>query len=376
MDDAPAARERGLRTLLRAALALPEPLRRALRGPVRTNDRGDRLDPVLQVLCRLEALQPQDLEGRTPIDARRRLLGSTRIVEGPARAVARIERRRVADVPVCIYVPRRGSEPLPVLLYAHGGGWVCGDLRTHDRLCRRLAADAGQIVVSADYPLAPEAPYPAGLLALTDLLRAIRADAASFGGDPARVAVGGDSAGGNLSAAVCLALRDAGEPQPAFQLLLYPGLDLRCLSASYRLLGRDFLLTQDSIQWYIRHYGAASADPRASVLLEPDLTNLAPAVVVTAGFDPLRDDGEAYAARLAQAGVEVEALPFPSLLHGFLNMDGVCPAADRAAGAVVESVRRRWGRAAAVATAYGGEAAVATEPHAGHMGTATSTEAR
>jgi acetyl esterase len=341
MSDAPTRSERSLRRLLDTLLALPERVQRTIRGPDRTNDRGDRLEPDLQLMVRLESLKPQDLVNRTPLQARANLVGSIRIVEGAARALARTEDHVVDGVRVRAYVPRSPG-PLPILVYLHGGGWVVGDLRSHDRFCRRLAAEGDQVVVAVDYPLAPECPYPAGLGVAVDVVRWIRKNAALFHGDADRVAVGGDSAGGNLAAAACLRLRDLGEPLPVFQLLIYPALDLRCLTASYRALGEGYLLTKDSIQWYLGHYGAEVTDPRASVLLEPELRGLPPAIVVTAGFDPLRDDGEQYVVRLREAGVEVTALPFPGQVHGFVNMDGAIPSADRATGAVLDVVRRRW----------------------------------
>lgn len=343
MSDAPTRSERTLRRLLLATLALPERVRRRIRGPVRRNDRGDALEPDLQLMIRLESLKPQDLTHRTPAEARANLVASIRIVEGAPRDLARTEDHLIAGALARVYVPRAtGRDPLPVMVYLHGGGWAVGNLRSHDRFCRRLAADVGQVVVAVDYPLAPERPYPAALEVAVAAVRWARAHAALFGGDPDRVAIGGDSAGGNLSAAACLRLRDLGDPAPAFQLLLYPALDLRCLTASYDALGEGYLLTKQSIQWYLGHYGASPTDPRASVLLEPDLGGLPAAIIVTAGFDPLRDDGEQYVERLRQADVGVTFLPFPGQIHGFVNMDGAIPSADRATAQVLDAVRRRW----------------------------------
>lgn len=341
MSDAPTPSERVLRKLLKTTLALPERVQRALRGPPRRNDRGDALATDLQVLIRLEGLQSQDFSKRTPLVARAKLLGGVRIVEGAPRPLARTEDHVVDGVRVRVYVPY-ATGPLPMLVFLHGGGWVVGDLRSHDRFCRRLAADVGQVVVAVDYPLAPESPYPAGLDVAVDVIRWIRGNAAVFQGDPARVAIGGDSAGGNLAAAACLRLRDLGEAPPSFQVLIYPALDLRCLTASYDALGEGYLLTKQSIRWYLSHYGAEETDPRASVLLEPDLSGLPDAIVVTAGFDPLRDDGEQYVARLREAGVGVTFLPFPDQIHGFVNMDGAIRSSDRALVAILDAIRRRW----------------------------------
>jgi acetyl esterase len=244
-------------------------------------------------------------------------------------------------VPARLYAPSADG-PLPLIVYAHGGGWCAGDLRSHEGWCRRLAHEGRQAVLALHYRLAPEHPYPAGLGDVVAALLWAREHAAELGADPARIAIGGDSAGGNLSAAACLVLRDRDLPQPAFQLLVYPGCDLRRCTESYRTLGQGFLLTRDSIDWYLGHYGADPQDPRASVVLEPDLRGLAPAIVATAGFDPLRDEGETYARRLAEAGVRVDARSFPSLVHGFLALDGVVPAADHAVSALASACGSAW----------------------------------
>lgn len=334
-------RERALRRMLLTTLSLPTQATRAIGGPPARNDRGDLLDEETRILCALNALNEVDKERQTPEDARDANRRAIQIVQGAARMLRRTEDLVVEGVRVRLYVPdARG--PLPMLVYLHGGGWVVGSIDTHDHFCRRIAADTGAIVASVDYPLAPEHPYPSGLRAATAAFRALRALAPSLGADPARVAVGGDSAGGNIAAALCLSLRDEGQPQPALQVLIYPGLDLRCLSASFASLGRGYILTQSSIRWYIRLYGAREEDPRASVLLEPDLSGLAPAFIVTAGFDPLRDDGELYAKRLLDAGVRAAHRGYGSLIHGFINMDGAIGEADRALEDITLQLRDSW----------------------------------
>jgi acetyl esterase len=340
--------EQGAHRLLRSVMAMPAELLARTGGPPARNDRGDLLDPEARVLCAFERLIARDRRTLTPAQARLDLRRYIRIAEGhrgSPRLLARTEDFLVLGHHVRLYVPRRrAGPPPPVLVYLHGGGWVVGDLHTHDRFCRRLAADGAQLVVSVDYPLAPEHPYPRAAQVCREIFSWVRDHAASLGGDPARVAIGGDSAGGNLAAAVCLRLRDAGEPQPTFQLLVYPALDLRCTGESYHKLGQGYLLDQDAIQWYLRHYGASPDDPRASPLLEPDLAGLAPALVVTAGFDPLRDDGERYVQRLGEAGGEATLLPYPSLVHGFIHFDGAVHAADRAIVHLAREVHDRWQR--------------------------------
>ncbi len=345
MDTEPSLRSRRLARLLRAMVGLPEPFHRLVRGARPHNDRGDRLERDVAMLCRLQRLDPMDVEGLTPPRARRRLLEGVGVVEGPPLPVAAIVDATfpAATGPARLraYVPRADA-PLPALLYFHGGGWAVGDLRSHDRACRRLAVEGDQVVLAVDYRLAPEHPFPAGLDDAVAAVRWARAHARTFGAAPGRLAIGGDSAGGNLTAATCLRLRDEGELQPAFQLLIYPATDLRRQTASYRLLGEGYLLTHASMDWYLACYAAPIEHPRASVVLEPDLSALAPAIVVTAGFDPLRDEGEAYAARLREAGVPVEHLAFPGQIHGFLNLDGALPSASAATAAVSHACRRAW----------------------------------
>jgi acetyl esterase len=346
MNEALTFSEQGAHRLLRSVMALPAELLARTGGPPARNDRGDVLDPEARVLCALEPILARDRRTLSPAQARLDMRRAIRIASGHGspRVLARTEHFLVHGHHVRLYVPKRRGPAPPVLVYLHGGGWVVGDLHTHDRFCRRLAADGAQLVVSVDYPLAPEFPYPHGARACQQIFSWVRQHAASLGGDPARVAIGGDSAGGNLAAAVCLQLRDEGEPQPAFQLLVYPALDLRCTGESYHKLGQGYILDQQAIQWYLHHYGAPADDPRASPLLEPDLAGLAPALVITAGFDPLRDDGERYAQRLGEAGVEALLLPHPSLVHGFIHFDGAIHAADRALVQLASQVRDRWER--------------------------------
>ncbi len=327
----------------RALRRLPPRTIQRLVGAPRHNDRGDRLDPHTQAIIRVEPLFRGDHS--TPAALRLAMARSMLTVEGSQRAVGGVRDTHVGGVPARVYTPAhtRAGGPAPTLIYAHGGGWVCGDLRTHDRLCRRLCADSHRVVVAVHYRLAPEHPYPAGLDDLLSVLRRVLSDPGTVGGG-GPVTVGGDSAGGNLSAAACLKLRDAGEPLPERQLLIYPGLDLRCCSASYRALSRGYLLDADDIETYIQSYGAPDITaPLASPVLASDLSGLPPAIITTAGFDPLRDDGEAYATRLQEAGVGVLHLAEPTLTHGYANMDGAVPEANRAISRICEALRTPHG---------------------------------
>ena len=209
-------------------------------------------------------------------------------------------------IPLRLYKPLPATPgALPVLVYFHGGGWTIGDLDTHDTLCRELANGAGCAVLAVDYRMGPEHRFPA---AVDDCIAATRwahAHAATLGLDATRIAVGGDSAGGNLAAAVAIAARDAGDLPLAYQLLIYPATDMRATAPSHTSNGQGYLLTADTIRYFHDHYitdRAHDLDWRASPLLHPDLAKLPPALVLTAGFDPLRDEGAAYAKALTDAG--------------------------------------------------------------------------
>jgi acetyl esterase len=239
------------------------------------------------------------------------------------------------------YAPPRGpAAGRDLLVYLHGGGFVIGDLETHDEACHLLCLHASTHVLSVDYRLAPEHPFPAGLEDALAAFRWARGNAASLGADPARVSVGGDSAGGNLAAVV--AQVSAREAPPVAQLLIYPATDGAREYRSKELFGRGFFLDRTDCEDFLRHYaesaGVSGEDPRVSPLRARDLSGLAPALVVTAGFDVLRDEGDAYARALAGAGCRVAPLRFPALAHGFINMTGVCPSTR---AALVE-VARGW----------------------------------
>jgi acetyl esterase len=240
---------------------------------------------------------------------------------------------RPADVP--------STAALPALVYFHGGGWVIGDLDTHDVLCRQLTAEAGVSVVSVDYRLAPEHKFPAAVDDAWAATRWVVAHASELGVDGGRIAVGGDSAGGNLAAVVALLARDHGGPAIRLQALLYPVTDTDLDTPSYRANADGFLLTRDSMKWFFGHYlkgEADGADWRVAPLRAKSLEGVAPALVVTAGFDPLRDEGEAYAARLGTAGVRVDAIRYGGMIHGFAPMGKLIETGNRAVSLVAGSL--------------------------------------
>jgi len=235
--------------------------------------------------------------------------------------------------------------PLPVLVYFHGGGFVIGDLDTHDVLCRELANGAGCAVVSVDYRMAPEHPFP---FAVDDCLAAtywVQRNAGTLHLDAARLAVGGDSAGGNLATVVSLLARDAGDLPIVFQLLIYPATDMRCGAPSHRTNGQGYLLTKDTIGYFMGHYLSAPShmlDVRASPLLHEDLSRLPPAFVLTAGYDPLRDEALQYSQRLTEAGNRVTHVCFERQIHGFITMGRVIDEANAAVAICAGELRRAF----------------------------------
>lgn len=238
-------------------------------------------------------------------------------------------------IPVRSYRPfgSASDAALPVLVYFHGGGWVIGDLETHDVLCRQLCNLSGCAVVAVDYRLAPEHRFPAAADDAIAATRWVRDQAAALAIDPARVAVGGDSAGGNLAAVVALAARDAGDLPLAFQLLIYPATDQRRGWPSHTANGQGYLLTKESMDYYHDHYipdAAQDLDWRASPLLHANHAGLPPALVLTAGYDPLRDEGLQYAHKLSEAGSRATLLEFTRQIHGFITMGRVIDEANAA----------------------------------------------
>ena len=309
------------------------------------------LDPpvaaVLQLLA--DSGTPMSMVDGTPEAAREGFRTMTVGVRDPATLaqVRAVEDGTIpgpaGDIAIRTYRPDADG-PVPTILYFHGGGFVVGDLDTQDDHARLICRDVVAVVVSVDYRLAPEHPFPAGL---EDCLAATRWAAEhidELGGDAARLAVSGDSAGGNLSAAVALAVKDTG-PTLAGQLLLYPGVDFReddDLHPSRIENGEGLFLTAEDMRWFRNHYlqdEMHATDPRASVLLAPDLTGLPPAVIGTGEYDPLRDEGEAYGKALEEAGVKVVVRRYDGLIHGFFGMGAWSPASAAAATDLCEEFR-------------------------------------
>jgi acetyl esterase len=250
-------------------------------------------------------------------------------------------------VPVRAYRPKGAGrdEVLPALVYFHGGGWVIGDLDTHDVVCRTLANGARCAVFSVEYRKAPESPFPAAVEDCFSALSFVFSNSKSLKVNSKQIAVGGDSAGGNLATVVAMLARDAGGPSLSFQLLIYPGVDNRMGHASIETNGEGYLLTKKSMHYFRGHYLPNPADWhdwRASPLLAKSLAGLPPAFVMTAGFDPLRDEGRAYSERLQQEGVRTEYREYSDMVHGFITMGRALDTANTALEDCARALQRAW----------------------------------
>ena len=306
------------------------------------------LDPQAQALVDAMAkLNLKPIEDSTPEEARESMRSRTAAL-GPFADVAAITEHRVpvagGEIAVRLYAPG-GAGPHPALVFYHGGGWVIGDLYTHDGVCRTLTNAAGCIVASVDYRLAPESKYPAAAEDSYAALLWIVANAARLGIDPRRVAVGGDSAGGNLSAAVALMARDRKGPALVYPALIYPVTNYDLDTPSYHENATGYVLTREAMRWFWRHYLAREEqgrEPLASPLLAPNLAALPPALVITAACDPLRDEGEAYAARLRDAGVPVTLTRYDGMFHGFVRMTRFLDKARAAVDEIAGSLRKAF----------------------------------
>jgi acetyl esterase len=246
------------------------------------------------------------------------------------------------ELPVRIYRPNRDG-PLATLVYFFGGGWTLGSIETSDGVCRALANATGCLVVTPGYRLAPEHPFPAAVHDCFAATAWVAANADELGADPSRIAVGGDSAGGNLAAATTLLARDRGGPELAAQLLVYPNTCYHADTESLRDNDDRWLFNRHSVDWYWRNYLSTPSDgldPLVSPLLARELAGLPPALVITAEYDPLRDEGERYAERLRSAGVAMELTRYDGMAHGFFTMSGVLDDARRAVGQAAEYLRK------------------------------------
>jgi len=278
----------------------------------------------------------------------RQLFKETRPASTPQPPAIGAVRDLSADgVPLRVYRPAGvpvGTR-LPALVYFHGGGWVIGDLDTHDTLCRQLTAEAGIVVVSVDYRLAPEHKFPVAADDAWTATKWVATHAAEIGVDATKLAVGGDSAGGNLAAVMALQARDAGGPRLSLQVLNYPVTDVGAETQSYRDLADGYMLTRDGMRWFIAHYLGKPQDAqdwRASPIRATSFAGVAPALVITAGYDPLRDEGDAYAQKLRAAGVNVDHVSYGGMVHGFIPMGKLIDTGNRAVTLIAGSLRHAF----------------------------------
>jgi len=326
--------------------SLPPAVRHLLAGRPIHRD-GQTLDPDLQLLLRLGKLTARKSAVSTPQSRRRQLDVGGPLAGGPVdtgvavREINMSSGPDAADLHGRVYTPDGLSPGSPLLVFFHGGAWVTGSLISHDPLCRFLAAHAGVRVLAVGYRLAPEHPFPAAVDDAVTAFTYARDHATELGADPNAIAVGGDSAGGGLAAVVSYLAVRAGRPAPAFLLMFYPHCDTANRSGSRDLFAVGFGLTDTDVEWFTNQYlppGVDRGDPRVSIALADDLSGMPPTYLVTGGFDPLRDEGEKFAHRLAQADVGVTLRREPDLMHGFANLLGISvrcrEAVAQAAGAL------------------------------------------
>jgi acetyl esterase len=313
----------------RAMYTLPEPVRRMLAGPPIRID-GNELALDAQLLLRLLRMTETSLTDVSVEQARKNVEDASPVGGGPVVQRIRVRDLRIpsdaAPIPARLYTPEGLADGSPLLVYYHGGGFIVGSVNSHDNTCRLLAQSAGVRVLSVDYRRGPEHPFPAAPADAFTAFGYAAQHAEQLGADPSLIAVGGDSAGGNLAAGTAYQALRAGGPLPAFQLLFYPGVDWSRRTRSRDLFADGFFLTDADIEWFRGHYFAHPkdyADPLASPLLAEDLRGMPPTYLATAGFDPLRDEGAAYAERLREAGVPVAYHCHTDLIHGYVNFIGI-----------------------------------------------------
>ena len=309
------------------------------------------LDPQVQVLLDLarKAALPEVWQ-LTPDQGREQY--ATRVSKLKFNeSIFRTEDRRIqgpgSDIPIRIYTPRelKPGEKLPVLLWFHGGGFVIGSLDTHDSACRMLANKADCLVVSVEYRLAPEHKFPAGVEDCQAAMKWTALHAVEFGGDASCMAVGGDSAGGNLAAVMAILARDAAHPKLVFQLLIYPCVAPEPETESHHKFKEGYILSRNSITWFYKQYlrsGKDVNDFRFAPLIHDDLSALPPALIIVAGYDPLRDEGIDYAKKLIEAGNRVRLSNYEGMVHGFYLMGGVLDGARRAVAESADALREAF----------------------------------
>ena len=306
------------------------------------------LDPVMKAFLDQVAVQPgpKMWEMSAP-DARQMFAGMMQLAGAQNVPIGKVENLRApgrgGEIPLRVYTPAGAADArFPALVFYHGGGFVIGDLDTHDGLCRTLANEAKVRLIAVDYRLAPEHPFPAAADDAWSALEFVAANATRLGIDPQRIAVGGDSAGGNLAAVTAQTAKAKGAPKLGYQLLLFPATELGGETRSMRQNAVGYLLERNSMDWFIGHYvpkGVEKSDVRLSPLLAKDFSGLPPALLMSAEFDPVHDEGTAYAEKLRAAGAQVIVADYPGLIHDFIYFQAVLPQANAALIAAARALR-------------------------------------
>ncbi len=305
---------------------------------------------IVLKLMELTGAEPANESERPSVaESRKKLLQTAKSYSSGPVSLPKIMDQTIpglkGKIPIRIYIPEE-NKILPMVVFYHGGGWVVGNIESHDNLVRNLALKSNHIVVSVDYRLAPENQFPAAIEDSYSALKWVAANAGTFGGDPTKIAVAGDSAGGNLSAVVSLMARDRNGPKISRQILLYPSTNLSTLDTeSFNHFGKGFMLTKKDIEWYRGHYLPNKKDwfnPLASPLLAKNHSNLPPATIITAQMDPLREDGKQYAEKLKKAGVSARYHCYDGMIHGFITADKVLSQADEALDEVAADLRNTY----------------------------------
>ncbi|CAN5347708.1 MAG: alpha/beta hydrolase [Nocardioides sp.] len=330
------------KTAFHTIMALPEPAMRAFAGDPIVVD-GQELATDTQAMLKMMKISRQPDLGEIPVPAARRVMRHAAQLAGGDQTVGRIQDFWVHGHKARLYVPSgAAATPGPLMVFLHGGGFIFGDIESHDAPCRFLAENAGVRILSVNYRLGPEAPFPAAWTDAVGIFTSVLERAEEFGADPGRIGVGGDSAGGNLAGGIALEFKD----KCAFQFLIYPTTTADHATRSYELFREGFFLTTAFMDAAARGYMLdvdLREDPRVVLMGAQIPENVAPAYIATAGFDPLRDEGEDYARKLMDAGVQVEVERFPDQIHGFLNCVGAGPTHKAAAAHLAEKFKELAG---------------------------------